>query len=52
MAVIDTLLANATLRRETSAKQKAYFAGELERTKGHVLVGLKRAIDAAAAGKR
>ena len=47
MSVIDALLANATRRREISSAQKHFFARERRRAKGHVLVGLKRALDAA-----
>ena len=51
MATIDALLANATLREETSAAQKAFFARELERTKGHVSISLRRAVDSAQSAK-
>ena len=43
---IETLLRNATLRREISAAQKAFFARERERTEGHVRGALRRALDA------
>jgi hypothetical protein len=45
MATIDELLANATLRRQISAAQKAYFAAELQRAKRHVSTSLRRATD-------
>lgn len=45
MAVIDGLLANATRRRELSALQKAFFRRERRRAEGHVLAGLRRALD-------
>ena len=48
MTTIDTLLANATRRREISSAQKAFFRAERARGLGHVQVALRRALDAAA----
>lgn len=46
---IDTLLRNASLRREISAAQKAFFARERGRTEGHVRGALRRALEGARA---